>query len=219
VTSKRPRGLGKRAWVLTKCIRFVLLGLAITRIVKVRVVNRNVVPKKGAVILASNHPSMIDPFFVWMWLRRQAVGIAAVEIWLHNPFVAWAMNVLGHIPVHRTSVESGKRAMQLAEEFLALDGAVMIFPEGGCVLRGQVRTYKPGVYWIAKNSGAPVIPVTVIGSNDVLPLKSDRPKKRWIYLSRKVQVVYGQPLLTADYPDTTSFLAALRQAIESPIVA
>ncbi len=218
MTTNRPRGLGKRAWILTKCIRFVLLFLATFRIVKVRAVNRSLIPRKDAVILASNHPSMIDPFFVWMWLRRQAVGIAAVEIWLHNPLVAWAMDILGHIPVDRTSKESGTRSMDLAEEFLAYGGAVMIFPEAGCVPRGQSRDYKAGVYRIAKNSGAPVVPVTVIGSNDVLPLTPDRPKKRWMYLSKKVQVVYGQPLFAADYPKAELFLAALRQAIESPSV-
>ena len=73
----RARGLGKRAWLLTWTIRLMLWTLGFTRIIRTEIVNADIVPDRGAVILAANHTSMVDVFFILgcqrslTWLRRR----------------------------------------------------------------------------------------------------------------------------------------------------
>ena len=102
----RSRGLGKRAWGVMWSIRLVLWTLGSTRIIKAKIVNADVVPSKGAVILAANHTSMIDVFFILAALRREAIAMAMAELW-KSPFTRWLVEVLGQIPVVRATRSPG----------------------------------------------------------------------------------------------------------------
>src|SRR6476620_1424330 len=118
----RSRGLGKRAWLVTWSIRLVLWTLGFTRIIKTEIVNADVGPGKGAVLLAANHMSMIDVFFILGALRREAIAMAMAELW-KLPLTRWLVEVLGQIPVVRGDSESGKEAMESAAQALD-DGAL-----------------------------------------------------------------------------------------------
>src|SRR5882762_11250472 len=118
----RSRGLGKRAWLLTWSIRLILWTLGFTRMIRTETVNDDVVPDKGAVILAANHTSMIDVFFILAAIRREAIAMAMAELW-KSPLTRWLVEVLGQIPVVRGDSESGKEAMESAAHALD-DGAL-----------------------------------------------------------------------------------------------
>ena len=89
---------GKRAWLVTWTIRLVLWTLGFTRIIRTKIVNADVVPREGAVILAANHTSMIDVFFILAALRREAIAMAMAELW-KSPLTRWLVEVLGQIPL------------------------------------------------------------------------------------------------------------------------
>jgi 1-acyl-sn-glycerol-3-phosphate acyltransferase len=93
---------------VTWSIRLVLRTLGFTRIIRTKIVNADVVPSKGAVILAANHTSMIDVFFILAALRREAIAMAMAELW-KSPLTRWLVEVLGQIPVVRGDSESGSR--------------------------------------------------------------------------------------------------------------
>ena len=84
----RSRGLGKRAWLVTWSIRLVLWTLGFTRIIRTKIVNADVVPREGAMILAANHSSMIDVFFILAALRREAITMAMAEL-RKSPLTHW----------------------------------------------------------------------------------------------------------------------------------
>src|SRR3954453_9211574 len=138
----RSRGLGRRAWVLTWSIRLVLWTLGFTRVIRTKIVNADIVPDKGPVILAANHTSMIDVFFILAALRREAIAMAMAELW-KSPLTRWLVEVLGQIPVVRGDSESGQQAMERAAQALQDVTWVYIFPEQKTVTPGETVPYRP----------------------------------------------------------------------------
>jgi 1-acyl-sn-glycerol-3-phosphate acyltransferase len=188
VRRNRSRGLGKRAFVVTWAIRLVLWTLGFTRIIRTRIVDADVVPARGAVLLAANHTSMIDVLFILAALRRQAIAMAMAELW-KSPFTRWLVEVLGQIPVVRGDPESGKQAMEAAERALEDGALVGIFPEQKCVPPGETAPYRPGVAVLSKRTGVPIIPVRLVNANEVLPLDAKMPR-----FGHTVYVLFGEPI-------------------------
>lgn len=205
----RSRGLGKRAWLVTWSIRLVLWTLGFTRIVRTEIVNGAVVPDKGAVILAANHTSMIDVFFILGAIRRQAIAMAMAELW-KSPFTRWLVEVLGQIPVVRGNSESGRQAMVSAEHALNDGALVGIFPEGRCVKPGETVEYRPGVAVLSKDTGVPIIPVRIVNANMVLPLD-----RRFPSLGHDVKVVFGDPIDPDEFESVDALLGEVQRRITS----
>ncbi|KAA0099470.1 1-acyl-sn-glycerol-3-phosphate acyltransferase [Mycolicibacterium sp. P1-18] len=203
----RSRGLGKRAWLVTWAIRLVLWTLGFTRVVRTRIVNADVVPAKGAVLLAANHTSMIDVLFILGALRREAIAMAMAELW-KSPSTRWLVEVLGQIPVVRGDSESGKQAMESAEQALRDGALVGIFPEQKCVLPGEVAPYRPGVAVLAKRTGVPIIPVRLVNANEVLPVDRKLPD-----LGHTVYVIFGELVDPDDFATVPELLDEVRLRI------
>jgi len=203
----RSRGLGRRAWLVTWSIRLVLWTLGVTRIVKTTIVNADVVPRRGAVLLAANHTSMVDVLFILGALRREAIAMAMAELW-KSPLTRWLVEVLGQIPVVRGDSESGKQAMESAIQALHDGALVGIFPEQKCVLPGEVAPYRPGVAVLAKRTGVPIIPVRLVNANDVLPVDRRLPD-----LGHEVYVIFGEPVDPDDFASVPELLDEVRLRI------
>jgi 1-acyl-sn-glycerol-3-phosphate acyltransferase len=208
-TGRRSRGLGKRAFLVTWSIRLVLWFLGFTRLVHTEIVNADVVPSKGAVILAANHTSMIDVLFILAALRRQAIAMAMAELW-KSPLTRWLVEVLGQIPVIRGDSESGKQAMESATLALEHGALIGIFPEQKCVRPGEVAPYRPGVAVLSKRTNAPIIPVRIIDANKVLPLDKKVPSLR-----HTVYVIFGDPIDPNEFDSVTDVLAETESRITS----
>lgn len=209
----RPKGLGKRAWVTTQFVRRILRMLAWSNFVRVTVIGRELVPKTGPVIIASNHLSMLDAVFLWGALRRRAMAIAMAELWSW-PVVGWLVRRLGQIPVVRRDNESGQSALTQAERILAHGGVLIIYPEGRLVPPGESEPYKPGVAKLALATGIPVIPVGTSGTDRVLPMRQNRGDGPAFDRSQRVTIHFGAPIDPADFEDAEKFLDHLRQRIE-----
>jgi 1-acyl-sn-glycerol-3-phosphate acyltransferase len=206
---KRPRsrGLGFRAWLVTWSLRLALWTLGFTRIIRTEIVNADVVPDKGAVILAANHTSMIDVFFILAALRREAIAMAMAELW-KSPFTRWLVEVLGQIPVVRGDSESGRQAMEAATHALEDGALVGIFPEGKCAKPGEVLPYLPGVAVLSKDTGVPIIPVRLVNADKVLPLD-----KKFPVFGQKVCVIFGEPVDPDDFGSVQELLDEVQRRI------
>jgi 1-acyl-sn-glycerol-3-phosphate acyltransferase len=203
----RSRGLGKRARLVTWSIRLVLWTLGFTRIIRTTIVNPEVVPNEGAVILAANHTSMIDVLFILAALRRQAIAMAMAELW-KSPLTRWLVEVLGQIPVVRGDPQSGKQAMESAAQALQDGALVGIFPEQKCVKPGEVVPYRPGVAVLAKRTGAPIIPVRLVDANKVLPLD-----KKFPSFGHTVHVIFGEPIDPGEFESVPELLDEVQSRI------
>ena len=137
----------------------------------------------GGVLLASNHRSFLDPFLVGLCLRRPVYFVAKRELF-EKRLTAWFLCSLGAFPIRRG--ESDEEAIATALELLGRGEAVVIFPEGTRVRTGPPGTAKRGVGRLTLESGAPVVPVAVAGS--------ERARRGWRIRPVKVRVRCGRPL-------------------------
>lgn len=149
-----------------------------------RIVDAGLVPKSGPVILASNHISNLDPPVVGVGIWRPCAYMAKEELFA-KPFFAWFISQLYAFPVKRGTADraSLKRALDLLEHGWAL----VMFPEGTRSETGELQEAEMGIGMIAYRSGAPVVPVFVHGTNQVMP------KGGGLKLAQ-ITVRYGQPL-------------------------
>lgn len=141
------------------------------------------VPGSGGVILAPNHFSAMDHFFCGLFLRRRVHFMAKSQ--LFRGVLAWILRHGGAFPVQRGRHD--EQAIATALEILRRGGAVVIYPEGGRSRSGHIgERARPGVGRLALESGAPVVPVAIRGSERA---------RNWKHLEfPRVDVRFGEPL-------------------------
>lgn len=172
------RGVG---WTYT-FVR-ILVSLPTLLIYRVRAIGRQNVPKDGALILAPNHFSQMDHFFIGLYLRRKIRFMAKSQMF-GPPVLTYVYKHGGVIPIRRGMHD--EKAFETAFEVLGQDEMLLIYAEGGRSRSGELGEPKPGVGRLALESGAPVVPVAVHGSAKV---------RRWKRLRfPKVTIQYGEPL-------------------------
>jgi 1-acyl-sn-glycerol-3-phosphate acyltransferase len=141
------------------------------------------IPRKGPVILASNHRSFLDPFVIGVLQRRPVYYVAKKELFAH-PAVAWWLNCLGAFPIDRGAGDAG--AIGAARRVLERGDTVVIFPEGTRVRPGPLGDPRRGVGRLALETGACVVPIAVIGTESV--------RRGWRIRPHRVRIRVGLPL-------------------------
>jgi 1-acyl-sn-glycerol-3-phosphate acyltransferase len=139
----------------------LFVGLAIQVYFSVERTGRKNIPKKGPVILAANHRSFLDPFIIGICLRRPVYFVAKRELF-DKRWQGWLLNRLGAFPIKRG--ESDEESMATARGVLERGGALVIFPEGTRIRKGHLGRPKRGVGRLALETGAPVVPIAIMGS-------------------------------------------------------
>jgi glycerol-3-phosphate dehydrogenase (NAD(P)+) len=162
-------------------------------------IGREHLPKHGPLLLASNHRSFLDPFVIGMLVRRPVYYMAKRELF-EKRWQAWILNALGAFPVDRGHGDSA--AMDTARTILERGDCVVLFPEGTRVRPGPLAKPRRGVGRLALETGVPVAPVAVIGTEDV--------RRGWRIRPRKVRVRVGRPL---NFPTAGSSSPALAEAV------
>jgi len=127
-------------------------------------IGREHIPDQGPVIVAANHRSFLDPFVIATMARRPMHYIAKQELFARR-WQAWILGALGAFPVDRGA--SDEQMIGTAKAILARGDIVLIFPEGTRIRPGALGRPKRGVGRLALESGAPVVPVAVIGTEAI----------------------------------------------------
>jgi 1-acyl-sn-glycerol-3-phosphate acyltransferase len=160
-------------------------------------IGREHLPSSGPLLLASNHRSFLDPFVIGTLVKRPVYYMAKRELF-EKPWQAWILNALGAFPVDRGAGDGD--AMATAREILQRGDCVVVFPEGTRVRPGPLGEPRRGVGRLALETGAPVAPVAVIGSEDV--------RNGWRIRPRKLRIRVGRPLLFPTVEHSSPALAA-----------
>ena len=150
------------------------------------------VPEEGAAILASNHLAVIDSFFLPLMMRRPVVFLGKQDYFtgrgVKGKVVASFMRGVGTIPVDRSGGKAGEAALRTGLARLQQGDLFGIYPEGTRSPDGRLYRGKTGVARLALESGAPVIPVAMIGTHIAQPIGTRIPRLR------PVGIVIGEPL-------------------------
>ena len=150
------------------------------------------VPTSGAGILASNHLAVIDSFVLPLVLSRKIRFIGKAEYFtdtgVKGRLKAGFFRGVGTIPVDRGGGKASEAALRTGLQVLQEGGLFGIYPEGTRSPDGRLYRGKTGVARLALESGAPVIPVAMIGTNIAQPIGTVIPKPM------RLGVVFGEPL-------------------------
>ena len=160
-------------------------------------IGREHIPARGPVLLVANHRSFLDPFVIGLMVRRPIYFLAKEELFRY-PVVSWLLARLGAFPIRRGGAD--QEAMATARAILERGDCVVMFPEGTRVRPGALGRPKRGVGRLALETGAPVVPVAVIGTEAV--------RDGWRIRPHRVRVRAGAPLRFPVVETPSSALAA-----------
>jgi 1-acyl-sn-glycerol-3-phosphate acyltransferase len=160
-----------------------IVSLPTLLIYRVRAIGVKNVPKSGPLVLAPNHFSQMDHFFVGLYLRRKVRFMAKSQMF-GPPVLTYIYKHGGVFPVRRGRHD--EEAFRTAFELVEQGEMLLVYAEGGRSRSGELGEPKPGIGRIALESGAPIVPVTIHGSAKV---------RRWKRLRfPRVTVEFGEPL-------------------------
>jgi 1-acyl-sn-glycerol-3-phosphate acyltransferase len=150
------------------------------------------VPEEGPAILASNHLAVIDSFFLPLMLPRSVVFLGKQDYFtgrgVKGKIVAGFMRGVGTIPVDRTGGKASEAALATGARRLREGGLFGIYPEGTRSPDGRLYRGKTGVARLALESGAPVVPVAMVGTDIAQPIGKRIPRLH------RIGIVIGEPL-------------------------
>jgi 1-acyl-sn-glycerol-3-phosphate acyltransferase len=140
-------------------------------------------PASGPVLIVSNHVGAVDPAIIGAWTPRPVWFMAKAELFKGS--WAWLMRGYHAFPVVRHSPD--RTALRRAFDLLKQGSAVVLFPEGHRSETARLLRAEPGAGFIARRSGAPLVPIAIRGSQNVLGRGTLIPRRA------EVAMTFGEP--------------------------
>ncbi len=172
--------------------KHILMGPLLRLLGRPKVQGLEYVPDSGAVILASNHLAVADSFYLPLVVRRRITFLAKAEYFtgtgIKGKLTKFFYSSTGQVPIDRTDADSAAAALTTAQRILSEGKLLGMYPEGTRSPDGRLYKGKTGLARVALESGVPVIPVAMIGTDSVNPPGS----KMWHF--GRVEVRFGKPM-------------------------
>lgn len=172
--------------------KYIFMGPLLSLLGRPKVEGLEHVPHSGPMILASNHLAVADSFYLPLVVSRRITFLAKAEYFtgtgLKGWFQRWFYTAAGQVPIDRTDADSAQSALDTAARVVGEGKLLGMYPEGTRSPDGRLYKGKTGLARLALQTGVPVIPVAMIGTNVVNPPGS----KMWRF--GRVQVKFGKPM-------------------------
>jgi 1-acyl-sn-glycerol-3-phosphate acyltransferase len=196
---------------------FWVSGTGLTLFSSLRTEGAHHVPRRGPVILVSNHQSVLDSVLIGVAARRQLWHLARDTLF-HPKWFAQIMRSFNAVPVNQegTGIHGLRQMLQLLRE----GKAVTLFPEGQRTSTGRMQQLMPGVSLLIKRAPAPIVPLGIAGSFDAWPRTRWLPRLSPIFLpagKATIAVSVGPPLDPRRYENMAreEMLADLFKVLQS----
>ncbi|HUI07618.1 MAG TPA: lysophospholipid acyltransferase family protein [Verrucomicrobiae bacterium] len=158
-----------------------------------RIYNARRLPDEGAVLLAGNHVSFLDPPFFGLACKREAFFMARDTLF-RNPLAGAILRSWNCVPISRDRGDLG--AMRAVLRLLGEGKAVLMFPEGTRSPDGRLQEPRAGVGMIVARAKVPIVPLRIFGTDRALPRGSRLPRPA------RIEIKFGEPFtypLPADF--------------------
>ena len=173
-------------------LKFVFVGPILRLYNRPRIEGLENIPTEGAAILASNHLSIMDWLFLPLMSPRRITFLAKSEYFTTPGFKGalqrWFFTATGQVPIDRSGADAAEAALITAKRYLDKEKLVGLYPEGTRSPDGRLYKGKTGLARLALETGVPVIPVAMIGTDKVTPPGTTK------FRSAKVVVKVGKPM-------------------------
>jgi 1-acyl-sn-glycerol-3-phosphate acyltransferase len=177
--------------------------------VRVEVVGRERIPANTACIFMANHVSNLDPPVLIPMIPGRISSFLKRSL-MSLPALGYAMKLAEFIPVDRGgNAASAKKSVSEAVLLLAKGIHITTFVEGTRSPDGRLLPFKKGPFYLAMESGAPCLPVSIYGTETMMAKGSMRIKPGTAH------IVFHEPINTADYATREELSQAVREAINS----
>jgi 1-acyl-sn-glycerol-3-phosphate acyltransferase len=187
----------------------VRLGLCLSG-VRLAVVGQEGLPRDQHFIYMMNHASNLDVSAVFLVLPGEVRALGKKELF-RLPVLATAMKMGGFMPIDRSNRESAIRSMREAAAIARKGASFLLAPEGTRSRDGQLLPFKKGGFYLAIDSGVPVVPVTVRGAFELMPPGS------FAIRPGTIEIFFHKPVPTADltHKDRGRLVELVREQIAS----
>jgi len=169
-----------------------LLGPLVTTVFRPSITGVVNVPREGAAIIVCNHLSFVDSIFLPLAIPRKMTFLAKSDYFtgkgIRGAIVKWFMTSAGQLPIDRSGGKASEASLNTGLGVLAEGRVLGIYPEGTRSPDGRGYRGRTGVARMVLEAHVPVIPVAVVGTDEVMPLGAKLPKVK------KVSVVIGEPM-------------------------
>lgn len=172
--------------------KYVLMGPGLWLMGRPKAEGLENLPKEGPALLASNHLAVVDSFYLPLMAPRRIFFLAKSEYFtgtgLKGAFQRWFFSASGQIPVDRSGGSAAAGALLAGKRVVESGGLLCLYPEGTRSPDGKLYKGKTGLARMALETGAPVIPVAMVGTERLNPPGTILPRPT------RLTVKFGEPL-------------------------
>jgi 1-acyl-sn-glycerol-3-phosphate acyltransferase len=177
---------------------------------RVRTVGLDKIDPAGTYIFMSNHVSNLDPPILCPLIPIRTSVLAKKVIW-RIPILGSALTMAEIVPVEREDRESAIQSIRQAGEVMRHHINLTIFPEGTRSRDGRLLPFKKGPFHLAQETGFPIIPVTILGTYEMMP------KGSMIVRSGTATLVFHPPVDPKNFASREELMGTVREAIASAL--
>jgi len=177
--------------------------------VRIQVEGRRINPAETYIFMC-NHVSNLDPPILIPALPRRTSVLVKKELF-QVPILGRAMRLGELVAVDRRNREAALNSMRQAEEAMGRGLNMTVFPEGTRSRDGHMLPFKKGPFYLAMDSGVPIVPVTILGSDSLMPKGSP------LIHAGTVRLVFHEPISPKQFGDNDQLISAIRAAIASAL--
>jgi 1-acyl-sn-glycerol-3-phosphate acyltransferase len=193
-------------WIAMKLVRSSV-WLTGTRI---RTVGLDKIDPKGTYIFMSSHVSNMDPTILIPLIPRRTSALAKKEIW-RIPILSQALDMASLVPVERDNRDAAIQSIRKAGEVMSQGINMMVYPEGTRSPDGRLLPFKKGPFHLAIETGVPVVPITMLGTYEMMP------KGSIVTKGGTATVVFHPPMDPKSFASREELMQAVHDVINSAL--